>query len=314
MKLKPNEKIRYSLEVNGIYDPSLFGMQSFIELVLSRYPENKHFFPTVFQYLKEAGFSGLELSFGPGSMPNILDTYGSGKEFVKVLDGEGLALSSGFFTDVIFAAPTVADVERLWLTGEKQNRIREDLKVFAGFLSEAGCCYMPVNPPIRMPDTTEAEEMRMVEFYNELGRITAAEGVKFLIHNESNSMVWTQEDLKKYMPLFDPKYVGLCPDIAHFRDRGGRPDEVLCEYADVIPVMHWKDCVKQIPDDIPIVPNLFELHNEYYTRLGDGLVDLPACAEALKETDWSGWIVLEIPVGEGTKNIDASIEQVNSVF
>ena len=253
MKLKANDKIKYSLELNSIYDPSLFGMSSFIELVLSRYPENRNFFPTVFRYLKDAGFSGMELSFGPGAKQNVLDTYGSGKEFGKVLAGEGLELSSGFCSDLIFAAPTIADVERIWLTPEKQRKVREDLKEFAGFLREAGCRYLPINPPIRMPDTTEAEEEQMVALYRELGEITASEDVCLLIHNESNSMIWTYEDVQRFMPQFDPKNVGFCPDIAHIRDTGGKPEKLLKEMADQIPLMHWKDCAKQIPEDFPVV-------------------------------------------------------------
>ena len=111
MRFKENKNISFSLALNSIYDPKLFGMNSFPELVMSRYPANKSFFPTVFKYLKESGFSGMELSFGPGARFNIIDTFGNGREFKKVLDGEGLEVSSGFYSDIIFAAPTIAEIE-----------------------------------------------------------------------------------------------------------------------------------------------------------------------------------------------------------
>lgn len=314
MKLEENDKIKYSLEVNSIYDPKLFGMDSFMELVLSKYPANKNFFPTLFQFLKEKGFSGLELSFGPGSKQNVLDTFGSGREFGKALAEEGLELSSAFCTDLIFAAPTVADVEGLWKTKEKQERVKEELKEYASMIRDAGCRYMPINPPVRVPDTGEADEERMVELYHELGRLTKTFDVQLLIHNEANSIIWTHEDIRKFMGLFDPGCIGLCPDVGHVRDCGGKPEAVLKEMMDRIPLMHWKECVAQIPDDLPIGPDLFLLHNGYYSYFGNGLVDYGACADVLKENGWGGWIVFEIASEGGIENIDRSIELVNRVF
>ena len=78
--------------------------------------------------------------------------------------------------------------------------------------------------------------------------------------------------------------------------------------------MHWKDCAKEIPDDFPVVPELFQMHEEYYTWLGNGMVDLKACADTVREKDWSGWIVLEIPLGHGTQNIDSSINTLNGII
>lgn len=129
-------------------------------------------------------------------------------------------------------------------------------------------------------------------------------GVKTVFHHHCAGYVETPHEIETLLHLTNPALLGLCLDTGHYAFGGGNPLTALKNYRDRIWHVHFKDFD-------PLVAKQAAEHNwDYFEavehgvfcELGQGNVDFKAIAEFLKNSDYSGWIVVEQDVlpGMGT--------------
>jgi len=160
----------------------------------------------------------------------------------------------------------------------------------AQFLKSAGGLYLQVLDQLKTyPRTTTPDECkRLGHLLTEIGKRTGDIGVPLGYHNHLNTLSENPDNLDRIMENVDPKYVKLELDVAHLVAGGGDPAKAILKYRDRILFLHLKD-VRKLPADTPNARYPFQ-----WVELGEGIVDLPAVFQALKQTKFSGWAVVEL--------------------
>jgi inosose dehydratase len=120
-------------------------------------------------------------------------------------------------------------------------------------------------------------------------------GLRTVFHHHCAAHVETPAEIDALMQRTNPALVGLCFDSGHVTYGGGSAVDLLSRYRDRIWHVHFKDC------DAAIVERARREQWDYQTalrhgvfcELGRGSVDFPALLEALRSSDYDGWIVVE---------------------
>jgi inosose dehydratase len=126
-------------------------------------------------------------------------------------------------------------------------------------------------------------------------------GLRTVFHHHCGGYVETPSEIDALMSRTAPDVLGLCLDTGHLTFAGGDPLAALRQYGDRIRHVHFKDC------DPRVARAAREEEWDYHTavrrgifcELGRGSVPFPAVRDALRTTDYDGWIVVEQDVLPG---------------
>ena len=143
-----------------------------------------------------------------------------------------------------------------------------------------------VRPKDRLPTNEELKRLAMV--MNEIGKQTADLGVQAVYHNHMHQLGETPEEVEVIVQNMNPKYCKLLLDIAHYRQGGGKPEEAVLQYKDILHSLHLKDTMSPLPEK-PNDPKAYK-----FVELGRGNVDVPAVFKALAKIKFNGWGVIEL--------------------
>jgi len=171
-------------------------------------------------------------------------------------------------------------------------------------------------PKIVLSDATVANPLRAAK----AGRITAADGLspsawqivaeaaeriaravltetglRTVFHHHCATYVETPSEIAELMARTSNELLGLCLDTGHATYGGGDALELLEQHRARIDHVHFKDCEPRVAaaarqqqwDYIQAVGS------GVFCELGNGSVDFPAIAAALRRTGYDGWIVVE---------------------
>ena len=220
--------------------------------------------------------------------------------FKKLLDESGLALctvgSGGQYLDPAKLQETIDNNE---------SRAR--------YVAHFGCKHLKVNLSRRVgPENLSLANAKILaKNLNEVGKRTAAAGIKFAFHPHAWTLVERQPELDMMMEMTDPKLVYLVLDTGHATLGGIDPLRVLRDHYSRVAAIHLKDAEAKYntangwkgpaPSE--------EEHNRVnlYKRLGSGGVDFPAVFRILREKNYDGWVTLDFDAprpGEGTVTDD----------
>lgn len=128
-------------------------------------------------------------------------------------------------------------------------------------------------------------------------------GVRTVFHHHAAGYVETPDEIARLLDLTDPALVGLVFDTGHYAyGSGGAPVvEALDRFRDRIWYVHLKDC-----DDAVAATARAEGWNYFralrygvFCELGRGSVDFPAVLRWLRETAYSGYVLVEQDVLPG---------------
>lgn len=243
----------------------------------------------------EMGYPGIE------PYRNHLMSYLTKPQTLKaLLDRHGVAMvtcsngGAGQSTDFIDPAA--------------RQRTIEDHVVFArDFLTVFGCRHFKINMGARPPHpTTDDELARIADTLNELGRRTAAFGIRLAPHPHIWGPVERPHEIERILALTDPAFVSLTLDTAHVNLGGGDPVAMLDTYYDRVVALHWKDSKATYRGFTGETPTQ-AMHAEeiLYKDLGAGGVDLPAIWKLMQERGYRYWVTLDLDPprpneGEGT--------------
>lgn len=126
-------------------------------------------------------------------------------------------------------------------------------------------------------------------------------GLRTIFHHHCAGFVETPDEVATFLGRTDPDLLGLCFDTGHYRFGGGDPVAGLRQHAERIWHVHFKDCHPDVAARSRAEgwDYLKSLHHGVFCELGQGDVDFPAVLTALREMNYSGWIVVEQDVLPG---------------
>ncbi|HET7615668.1 MAG TPA: sugar phosphate isomerase/epimerase, partial [Bacillales bacterium] len=138
------------------------------------------------------------------------------------------------------------------------------------------------------------------ETMNEAAKSCAELGVKACLHPHIGTEIQYEHELDAIMEWTDPKFVHFCPDTAHLAKAGMDPAKVMKKYRDRIGYVHLKDISPEEADakQFPILSG-----NEampIFCELGLGTLNFDPVMELLRETNYNGWVTVEIDQSTST--------------
>lgn len=250
----------------------------------------EQFWEKVLGVLVETGVSGIELTFAPGNIQNVLKAFGSARAFRAELETRGLKVVSAFMAD----APA-------WTGKPDLGAIVADAEQRAAFLVEAGADLLVTGLPMRRTFGTrppmfvdQSFMAQMADIAHAIGEAVAHQGVGLAIHTESNSALWYERDIELFMAFTDPRYVGLCPDSCHITLGGGDPVRVAEKHNQRISLAHWKDAIRPIDVNMVIDETIYAQQQRYMADFGAGIVDWRGWSDAMLKTPGKDIVLLEL--------------------
>jgi inosose dehydratase len=129
-------------------------------------------------------------------------------------------------------------------------------------------------------------------------------GLRTVFHHHCAGYVETPAEVDSLLSVTDPSLVGLVLDMGHYMFGGGDPLKVLKKQGSRIWHIHFKDCEPEIAARSRNEGwDYFKsVEKGVFCELGKGSVDFPAIVAQLKDTGYSGWIVVEQDVLPGMGN------------
>lgn len=279
-------------DIITFYHPDFWGLKTFDDVLAWGAENPRPFWDKVLDTLSGTGVTGLELTFGAGSIETATAAFGSPKGFKAALDARGLSVVSAF----------VADAPK-WDTPDGTAAIVADAQRRADFLAELGADLLVCGLPMRKtfgekpPVFVDGPYMqRMADVAHRVGEAISAQGIRLTLHTESNSALWYERDIDLFMALTDPRYVWLCPDSCHIVLGGGDPVRVAERYDQRIALAHWKDALGPIDQQLVIDATIFDQQQRYMTDFGKGIVDWAGWTAAMARTPGRDIALIELDV------------------
>jgi inosose dehydratase len=129
-------------------------------------------------------------------------------------------------------------------------------------------------------------------------------GLRTVFHHHCAGYVETPSEIDSLMANTDPSLLGLVLDMGHNMFGGGDPLATLKKHRDRIWHVHFKDCHHDIAARSAEEGwDYFKsVGNGVFCELGKGAVDFPSIVKELRDSGYSGWIVVEQDVLPGMGN------------
>lgn len=245
--------------------------------------------------VSSADFPGIEMYRGM-----MMDWVGDPRGLKELLDRSNLTMVTisnggpGMAVDFI-------DPDR------RQQSIADHIAFARDVLTVFGCEHFKMNMGARpKAGTSDTQIQAIAAALSELGRATADMGIKLAPHPHIWGPIERPHEVRRLMELTDPAYVFFIPDTAQLNLGGGDPVELIVDYYDRIPAVHWKDTKAAYRGYTGPTPTQEQHRQEIlYRDLGSGGVDLPRIWDILRARGFHGWITLDLDPprqteGEGT--------------
>jgi inosose dehydratase len=130
---------------------------------------------------------------------------------------------------------------------------------------------------------------------NELAGSLKSAGIQLVFHNHVGTYVETEAETSRLLDATDPSLVGWCLDCGHLAYGGGDTLRMLEKYGNRVAYVHIKDVDGKVLQRSQEEGWSFHdaLKRFVFTRLGEGVVNIPAVIRALKSHRYDGWLVIE---------------------
>jgi len=261
------------------------------------------------------GFDAIELLGGTGRWDplgrpeNIVQNFGSVARFRLLLKEWGIEQVSSLFFD-----PMQMSFEELHhgldcTEPAHHALLLQQAGVFARFLAEVGgdCLVVRALPPHGRHGGLDAGRLAAAAACsNAVGAMSAALGVKTVLHLDALSAPRTLDEIGHLLAAFDDRLVGLALDTAELAIAGLDVVALYRRFHDRVWHLHLKDALAVDTQGEYRQPNaeraLMQAGGErrierWFGELGTGCVDFPALMRALREQGYQGWLVVESDKG-----------------
>jgi len=223
-------------------------------------------------------FEGVE------TFPHLVDRYaGREEEFDAELKKRDLRLVAFYGGG------------NLWDKQTERQEVQHNLKLIR-FLHDHGGERLVLGPGGRPKDYALKDDdyKRIAENFNRIGEAALTKGIKAGIHPHLWTVIETRKEIDLVMSLVDPRYVFFAPDPAHLKGAGLDPAEVISDYADRVVYMHIKDLTPEEKRRASVDVTTGTEALPIFCELGQGVVDLVGVVNALRKSNYRGWITVEL--------------------
>jgi inosose dehydratase len=156
----------------------------------------------------------------------------------------------------------------------------------ARFVRDAGGLFLQLTDERPAGRAVTSDDCaRLGELLTTIGKRTFDVGVPVAYHPHMGTIGEKPDDLERILAATDPRYVRLLLDVAHYAQGGGDPAAAIRRYDDDerLAFLHLKD-----------VESMSAAPYYRFVELGRGRVNLGAVFDALSETNYEGWAVVEL--------------------
>jgi sugar phosphate isomerase/epimerase len=303
--MSTDHRIKFATDLCTFYNPAIWGQEGGYASIGDLFSwgkwDEKSFWARILDDVSAAGLDGIEVTFAPGDWSSAMRAYGSAQAFADDVRGHGLEVCSGFFSSRVPGTNRRLDLG----APEDRDEYVALAEQYAAFLSACGANVMITALGLRrtrLADQPLFVDLQLAqsiaETLNRIGAVTARHGVTLALHPEAFTVFRDSRDADLFMLLTDPSYVALCPDTAQFTVAGSDPLEIVRRHRDRVVLTHWKDAVGPAPRDVVIDDKIYETQIQWFTGVGQGVVDWPAWARLLRDMRYRGWAVFELDGSE----------------
>jgi inosose dehydratase len=221
-----------------------------------------------------AGYHGVEMFDG-----NLADYADKPDELRGMLNDAGVTLASVYTgANFIYADILPDELHRINRAAELAASFgAERLVVGGGARCAAG--------------TTDEDYLRLGRALDQVTDIAENFGLTASYHPHLTTIVESPDELERLMPL---TRIGFCPDTAHLAAGGADPAAVIRKYPERIRHVHLKDLRKEPFAFLP---------------LGQGELDFPDIIQAIKESGYDSWLMVELDEYDGDPRAAAEISR-----
>ena len=267
-----------------------------------------------FKTISISGFSGVELmavSFGPwepfGSPDEIAKLYGSLEGLRSFLADCALDAVSSYVYDPFVGFDVEMGRGPDPLDAGALETIAGTAMWFAEAVHRLGGDTLVVRPVGSAWQTGALDDGQigtLARLWDEVGRRIAAHDVRLALHVDFLSALRLGDGIDRLLAATDARYVGLALDTAELAIAGIEPVEFFRRHADRTRHIQLKNARDIVDEAEALTP-----HAEQFVRTEGGarrierwffeptdeggLVDFEAFAEAVGESEYTGWIVVE---------------------
>ncbi|KAA9105071.1 sugar phosphate isomerase/epimerase family protein [Microbacterium rhizomatis] len=267
-----------------------------------------------FKTISISGFSGVEftaVSFGPwepfGSPAEIANLYGSIEQLRSFLADCALDAVSSYVYDPFVGFDVEMGRGPDPLDPDSLEPIAATAVWFADAVHRLGgdaLVVRPVGSAWQTGPLSDEQIGTLARLWNEVGSRIAAGGVGLALHVDFLSALRLSNGIDRLLAATDPALVGLALDTAELAVAGIEPVEFFRTHADRVRHIQLKNARAVVDEAEALTP-----HAEQFVRTEGGsrrierwffeptdeggLIDFEAFAQAVAESDYSGWIVVE---------------------
>ena len=238
------------------------------------------------QCLKEAsmaGFTGIESG---GKFPM------ESEELIPKLNKENLKLCSGWYGAQLLKRSPKEEFELM----QKQLKLFKDCKAPCMVFAEVTDSVQgdPVKPLSKRPKLSKEDWKKFAQSINEISKMMIDENMPLAYHHHMGTVIETEEDVNRLMEKTKDS-VKLLVDTGHMLFAQGSSIKLVESFYERIIHVHCKDIRKDILDKSLKIDSTFRqaFLDGAFTVPGDGCIDYVPFLNALKEKNYSGWLVVE---------------------
>lgn len=222
--------------------------------------------PHILEITKKAGFSGLEAEI------DMLGPYFDRPEEVKALLEENHLRLSALV------------LHQSWKYDKETEEEKEFSDKAIHFLTFFPFAKLMLSHHAIPGDRTEGEDLkkRRENLFSCMASVADRAGEQGIVaafhpNSSKNSLFRTEEDYRVMFDLLEKTYIGWIPDVGHIVNGGMDVMQELKDHRSMIRHVHFKDRIAE----------------NQWAVMGEGSIDYPAIVKYLKDTGYSGWIMVE---------------------
>jgi inosose dehydratase len=232
-----------------------------------------------------AGYSGTEIGNKYPRDPETLKRY---------LEPRNLQVASAWFSSFLTTKPFeetkqafIQHRDFLHAMGAKVIVVSEQGRSIQG----------QMDTPVfeEKPVFTDAEWDLLSQGLEALGAFAQEKGMEIVYHHHMGTGVQTTAEIERLMANTSPDKVSLLFDTGHLVFSGENPLAIFNKYQSRIKHIHFKDIRDEMATEVKEQNDSFltGVKKGVFTVPGDGMIDFHPIMDAIVESGYEGWIVVE---------------------